>query len=75
MYIPQQAKSKLTLEELYYAINTQLNVLPEGVVILAGDFIHVDLETILPQCYKNVHFSTREDTIVDQVYTHFSCAY
>ncbi|KAK3532935.1 hypothetical protein QTP70_003799 [Hemibagrus guttatus] len=71
VYIPPQANAKLALEELNEAINSQLNAYPEG----AGDFNHADLKIVMPRLHTNVHFPTRENNILDQVYTNSPQAY
>ncbi len=75
VYIPPQANAKLALEELHTAINNQLNTQPETVMIVAGDFNHVELKAVLPKFYKNINFLTRGNNILDQVYTNIPGAY
>ncbi|KAK3559559.1 hypothetical protein QTP86_013724, partial [Hemibagrus guttatus] len=75
VYIPPQANAKLALEELNEAIYSQVNAYPEGAVIVSGDFNHADLKTVMPRLHTNVHFPTRENNILDQVYTNIPCAY
>lgn len=36
---------------------------PEVAVIVARDFNHVELRLVLPKCYKNVNFPTRDNNI------------
>ncbi|XDV25252.1 hypothetical protein PO909_029198 [Leuciscus waleckii] len=75
VYIPPRANVKLVLEELNEAINSQLDAYPEGAVIVAGDFNHVDLKTVMPKLYTSIHFPTRDNNILDQVYTNIPRAY
>lgn len=75
VYIPPRANAKLALEELHEAINSQLNAYPEGAVIVAGDFNHVDLKTVMPKLHTSIHFPTRDNSILDQVYTNIPEAY
>lgn len=60
VYIPPQANAKQALEELHTATSSQLNAYPEGIVIVAGDFNHVDLNVVLPKFSKNISFPTRD---------------
>lgn len=75
VYIPLQANAKLALEKLYRTINNQLNAQPEAIVIVAGDFNHVELKAVLPKFHKNINFPTRGNNILDQVYTNIPGAY
>ncbi|KAI4883243.1 hypothetical protein NFI96_004646 [Prochilodus magdalenae] len=75
VYVPPQAKAKLALSRLHDAINNQLSAHPDGVVIVAGDFNHADLKSVMPKFYNNVHFPTRESNILDQVYTNIPHLY
>ncbi|KAI4891004.1 hypothetical protein NFI96_004964 [Prochilodus magdalenae] len=53
VYIPPQANAKLALSRLHDAINNQLSAHPDGVVIVAGDFNHADLKSVMPKFYNN----------------------
>lgn len=75
VYIPPRANTKIVLEELHEAINSQLDAYPEGAVIVAGDFNHVDLRTVMPKLYTSIHFPTRDNNILDQVYINIPRAY
>ncbi|KAK3570817.1 hypothetical protein QTP86_027623, partial [Hemibagrus guttatus] len=44
----------------------------EGAVIVAGDFNHSDLKTVMPRLHTNVNFPTRENNILDEGYTNMS---
>lgn len=63
------------LNELYQAISEQQTAHPDGFIILAGDFNHADLKTVLPKFHQHVHFPTRGDNILDFVYTQQKGAY
>lgn len=63
VYIPPQAK--LALDMLNDSTNKQLMAHPDGVIIVAGDFNHTDLRTVMPKLYKNVNFPTRENSTLD----------
>ncbi len=49
VYIPPLANVRSALEKFHSTINGQLNAHPEGVVIVAGDFNHVELKAVLPK--------------------------
>ena len=55
--------------ELYQAISKEQAAHPDGFIILAGDFNHADLKTVLPKLYQHVDFPTRGANILDTVYT------
>ncbi len=42
---------------------------PDGFFIIAGDFNHANLKTVLPKFYQHVNFATRGNNILDFVYT------
>ncbi len=56
VYIPQLVVTNVrpALEKLHSTINSQLNAHPEGVVIVAGDFNHVELKAVFPKVYMNI---------------------
>lgn len=57
------------------AICKQQNNHPESIFIVAGDFNHSGLKTVLPKFYKNVDIKTRINKTLDQVYTNIPGAY
>ncbi|KAI4881601.1 hypothetical protein NFI96_007439 [Prochilodus magdalenae] len=75
VYVPPQANAKLALSRLHDAINNQLSAHPDGVVIVAGDFNHADLKSVMPKFYNNMRFPTRESNILDKVYTNIPHLY
>lgn len=46
------------LNELFQAISEQQKAHPDGFIILAGDFNHSDLKTVLQQLHQPVDFPT-----------------
>uniref|UniRef100_A0A672I8N9 Reverse transcriptase domain-containing protein n=2 Tax=Salarias fasciatus TaxID=181472 RepID=A0A672I8N9_SALFA len=76
-YIPPTNNSNRSaaLTELYQAISEQQTAQPDGFIILAGDFNHADLKTVLPKFHQHIHFPTRGDSILDFVYTQHKGAY
>ncbi len=69
VYIPPCANAKDALRELYSAISEQQINNPDGFFIIAGDFNHANLKTVLPKFYQHVNFATRGDNTLDFVYT------
>lgn len=76
-YIPPTNNSNRSaaLNELYQAISEQQTAQPDGFVILAGDFNHADLKTVLPKFHQQIHFPTRGHNTLDCVYTQHKGAY
>ncbi len=75
MYIPPCANAKDALCELYSAISEQQTNNPDGFFIIAGDFNHANLKTVLPKFYQHVNFATRGNNTLDFVYTTVKNAY
>ncbi len=69
VYIPPCANAKDALRELYSAISEQQTNNPDGFFIIAGDFNHANLKTVLPKFYQHVNFATRGNNTLDFVYT------
>ncbi|KAK0137023.1 hypothetical protein N1851_026795 [Merluccius polli] len=77
-YIPPTSSSSdrnAALNELYQAISEQQTAHPDGFAIVAGDFNHANLKTVLPKLYQHVNFPTREKNTLDLVYTSLKGAY
>ncbi len=53
------ANAKDALCELYSAISEQQTDNPDGFFIIAGDFNHANLKTVLSKFYQHVNFATR----------------
>ncbi len=68
-------KAKDALRELYSAISEQQTNNPDGFFIIAGDFNHANLKTVLPKFYQHVNFATRRNNTLDIVYTTVKNAY
>ncbi len=75
VYIPPYANVKDALRELYSAISEQQTNNPDGFFIIAGDFNHANLKTVLPKFYQHVNFATRGNNTLDFVYTTVKNAY
>ncbi len=75
VYIPPCANAKDALRELYSAISKQQTNNPNGFFIIAGDFNHANLKTVLPKFYQHVNFATRGNNTLDCVYTTVKNAY
>lgn len=65
VYIPLRANAKQALEELHTAMSSQLNAHPAGIVIVAGDFNHVDSNVVFSKFSKNISFPTRDTNTLD----------
>ena len=62
VYLPPDPSSEgkeEALGELYRAISEQQTAHPDGLLIVAGDFNHANLKTVLPKIYQHVDFPTR----------------
>ncbi len=75
VYIPPCANAKDALRELYSAISEQQTNNPDSFFIIAGDFNHANLKTVLPKFYQHVNFATRGNNTLDFVYTTEKNAY
>ncbi len=75
VYIPPCANAKDALRELYSAISEQQTNNPDGFFIIAGDFNHANLKTVLPKFYQHVNFATSGNNTLDFVYTTEKNAY
>ncbi|KAI4884329.1 hypothetical protein NFI96_003223, partial [Prochilodus magdalenae] len=75
VYIPPGATAKDALCELYSAISGLQNTHPDGLFIVAGDFNHVNLKSVLPKFHQHVNFATRGANALDLVYTNIPSAY
>ncbi|KAL0153662.1 hypothetical protein M9458_051027 [Cirrhinus mrigala] len=69
VYIPPCTNTKDALRELYSAISEQQTNNPYGFFIIAGDFNHANLKSVLPKFYQHVNFATRGNNTLDLVYT------
>nr|XP_020470469.1 olfactomedin-4-like [Monopterus albus] len=77
-YIPPTANTSdrsEALNELYQAISEQQTAHPDGFLIAAGDFNHVDLKVSPPNLHQHVDFPMRGDNTLDFVYTACKGAY
>ncbi|KAI4886435.1 hypothetical protein NFI96_011889 [Prochilodus magdalenae] len=75
VYIPPGATAKAALCELYSAISRLQNTHPDGLFIVAGDFNHGNLKSVLPKFHQHVNFATRGANALDLVYTNIPSAY
>ncbi|KAM8863327.1 uncharacterized protein AB9W97_018228 [Spinachia spinachia] len=74
-YIPPDANARLAMKELHAAISKQQTLHPEAAFIVAGDFNHSNLKTVLPKFHQHVSCPTRGDKTLDHVYTNMADAY
>ena len=57
IYIPPSASAKEAVRELYGAISEQQNKHPNGLFIVACDFNHADLRSVLPKLFLDLVYS------------------
>ncbi|KAK3542695.1 hypothetical protein QTP86_034727, partial [Hemibagrus guttatus] len=75
VYITPSANDKQALCELYGAISELQNAHPDGLFIIAGDFNHANLKSLLPKFHQHVDFATKGVNALDLVYTNIPGAY
>ncbi|KAI4889071.1 hypothetical protein NFI96_016104, partial [Prochilodus magdalenae] len=75
VYIPPRANSAAALGLLHDAISKQETAHPDAVFTVTGDFNHCSLRTVLPKYHQHVSFPTRENNILDQVYSNVRGGY
>ncbi len=75
VYIPPCANVKDALRKLYSTISEQQTNNPGSFFIIAGDFNHANLKTVLPKFYQHVNFATRGNNTLNFVYTTEKNAY
>uniref|UniRef100_A0A1A8GH13 Reverse transcriptase domain-containing protein n=1 Tax=Nothobranchius korthausae TaxID=1143690 RepID=A0A1A8GH13_9TELE len=75
VYIPPSANAKEALGEMYTNISDLQNTHPDGLFIVAGDFNHANLKSVLPRFHQYVDFATRGENMLDLVYTNIPGAY
>ncbi|MGL5101055.1 MAG: endonuclease/exonuclease/phosphatase family protein, partial [Plesiomonas sp.] len=66
-YIPPDADANLAMKELHVAISKQQTAHPEAAFIVAGDFNHSNLKTVLPKFHQHVSCHTRGNKTLDHV--------
>lgn len=75
VYIPPNANANIALKTLLAAVSKQQSAHPDGIFIVAGDFNHVDLRSVLPKFYQHVTCATRGHSVLDKVYSNIKEAY
>ena len=60
-YIPPDANAAFAMKELHNAISKQQTLTPEAAFIVAGDFNHSNLKSVLPKFRQHVSCPTRGD--------------
>ena len=63
------------LRPLFDVISALLTKHPDSFVVVAGDFNHISLKTVLPGFKQYVDFKTRGENILDLVYSNTAEAY
>lgn len=68
LYIAPDANANSAIGLLHHGISSQLTKHPDAVHIVAGDFNHVDLKTVLPKFHQHVKCATRgADKLTDWI--------
>lgn len=63
------------MKELYKAITEQQLTHPEAAFMVAGDFNHSNLKSVLPKFHQHVSCNTRGNKTLDHVHTNIAGAY
>jgi len=74
-YVPTNANAKLATNELHSAISKQQNDHPEAAFIVAGDFNHSNVKTVLPKFHQHISGHTSGNKILDHIYTNMAAAF
>lgn len=63
VYVPLHANTKLAKEKLHHSISQHLSAQPDSVVIVAREYNHTNLKSVLLKFYESENFPTREKNI------------
>lgn len=69
VYIPPSANASVAVDILQSSVNKLLSTHPDGIFIVAGDFNHDNLRTVLPKFYQHVTCPTRGDKTLFTMFT------
>lgn len=69
VYIPPDANASIALGYLHSAISKQENTYPKAAHIIAGDFNHADLKSVLPKFEQHIKCATRGENTLDKAYS------
>lgn len=69
VYILPWANRTAALGLLHDTISKHETTHPDAVFVVAGDFNHCNLRTVLPKHHQYVSFPTRDNNILDHVYS------
>lgn len=75
VYIPRSANANVALTALLTTVGKLQSAHPDGIFVLAGDFNHANLRTVLPKFHQHVTCPTRGDKTLDHVYSNIRNAY
>lgn len=75
VYIPPSANASVAVDILQTSVNKLQSAHPDGIFIVAGDFNHANLRTVLPKFHQHVTCPTRGDKTLDHVYSNVCGAY
>lgn len=68
VYIPPQAVATSAIEQLSAQVTELERAHPDSVLLLMGDFNHVNLNKSLPRYKRQIHLATRGEKTLDQCY-------
>ena len=75
VYILPRANQTAVLRLLHDTISKHKTTHPDAVFVVAGDFNHFILRTVLPKYHQHVSYPTRDNKILDQVYSNVKGTY
>jgi len=75
VYVPPDTNANVAMKELCAAISKLQTLHPDGAFIVAEDFNHCTLRSVLPKFHQNVSCTTRGHKTLDHVYTNVTDAY
>ena len=75
VYIQPRANATTALRQLSDTVTKFENDHPDAASIVAGDFNHTNMKTVLPKYYQHVSCPTRGDKILDHCYSTIKNAY
>ncbi|KAK0135720.1 hypothetical protein N1851_028397 [Merluccius polli] len=75
VYIPPRADRTAALGLLHDTISKHETTHPDAVLVVAGDFNHCNLRTVLPKYHQHVSFPTMDNNILDHVYSNVKGTY
>lgn len=75
MYVPPGANATVALGYMLTAVNKRQYAYCNGIFIVAGDFNHVNLKSVLPRFEQHVKCATRGENTLHCVYSNVPKGY